>query len=105
MNPVLAARMQRRDLTTKVAEYDGKLFIAQAQDCTPIAEQCKKLHNAGAYGSSEMRHAASIPDVILEKYMNEHGISYAELMGNPEHFRRILNDPDNKCFRIWPGRV
>lgn len=105
MNPVLAARQQRRALKTSFAEHDGKIFIAQTQDCTPIAERAKALHNAGEFGSSEMRHAATIPDVILEKYMNEHRVSYAELMSNPEHFRRICNDPDNKMFRIWPGRL
>lgn len=109
MNPALAARLARRNkrgaLTTSFAEYDGKVVIAQSQDCTPIAERAKALHNAGMHGSSDMKHAASIPDVILEKYMNEHRVSYAELMSNPEHFRRICNDPDNRAFRIWPGRL
>jgi hypothetical protein len=105
MNPVLAARLKRRELVTSFAEYDGKVVIAQTQDCTPIVERCKQLHNEGYHGSSDFKHAATIPDVILEKYMNEHNVTYAELMSNPEHFRRILNDPDNKVFRIWPGRV
>lgn len=109
MNPVLAARLARRTspggVTTSFAEHDGKIFIAQTQDCTAIAEHAKRLHNEGHHGSSEMRHAATIPDVILEKYMNDHNVTYAELMSNPEHFRRICNDPDNKMFRIWPGRI
>jgi hypothetical protein len=107
MNPVLAARKARRDgaLHTSFAEHDGKVFIAQTQDCTPIVERAQALHKAGEHGSSEMRYAASIPDVILNKYMNEHRVTYAELMSNPEHFRRICNDPDNKMFRIWPGRL
>jgi hypothetical protein len=109
MNPVLAARLGRRaahgQVQTSFAEHDGKMIIAQTQDCTPIAERAKRLHNAGEHGSSDMKHAATIPDVILEKYMNEHRVSYAELMSNPEHFRRICNDPDNKMFRIWPGKL
>lgn len=107
MNPALAARLQRRGagLTTSFAEHDGKVFIGQSQDCTPIAERAKALHNVGAFGSSEMKHAAEIPEVILNKYMNEHGVSYAELMSNPVHIKRICNDPDNKMFRIWPGRL
>jgi hypothetical protein len=105
MNPVLAARQSRRALTTSFAEYDGRVFVQQSQDCTPIAERAKALHNAGAHGSADMKHAATIPDVILEKYMNEHRVTYADLMNNPEHFRRICNDPDNKMFRIWPGRL
>jgi hypothetical protein len=105
MNPVLAARQQRRALVTTFAEHDGKIFIAQTQDCTPIAERAKALHNAGEHGSSEMRHVATIPDVILEKYMNERGVTYAELMTNPVHMKHICNDPANAMFRIWPGRL
>jgi hypothetical protein len=106
MNPALAARLQRRgELSTSFAEHDGKMIIGQTQDCTPIVERAKALHNAGEFGSSEMKHAATIPDVILNKYMNETGVSYAELMSNPVHFKRICNDPDNKMFRVWPGRL
>lgn len=109
MNPVLAARLGRRTVQnavrTSFAEADGKLFIGQSQDCTPIAEHAQALHKAGEFGSSDMKHAASIPMVILEKYMNEHGVTYAELMGNPVHMRRICNDPDNRMFRIWPGKI
>lgn len=107
MNPVLAARMARRDgaLHTIFAEADGRIFIAQTQDCTPVVKRAQALHKAGMHGSSEMRHAASIPMVILEKYMNEHRVSYQELMTDPVHIKRICNDPDNAMFRIWPGRL
>lgn len=107
MNPALAAIQARKtkELQTSFAEQDGRLFIAQTQDCTPIVERTKALHNAGAFGSSDMKHAATIPDVILNKYMNEHGISYQELMNNPVHIRRICNDPDNSMFRVWPGKL
>lgn len=106
MNPALAARLARRSgVHTSFAEQDGRMVIAQTQDCTPITERTKALHNAGAFGSSDMKHAATIPDVILNKYMNEHKVSYQELMNNPEHIRRICNDPDNSMFRIWPGKL
>ena len=107
MNPVLAARQARRsaELVTSFAEHDGKIVIAQTQDCTPIAEHAKRLHNAGQHGSSDMRLAAVIPNVILEKYMNENHVTYAELMTNREHMRRICNDPANSAFRVWPGRL
>lgn len=106
MNPALAARLARRGgLQTSFAEQDGRMVVAQTQDCTAIAEHAKALHNAGAFGSSEMRHAATIPDVVMNKYMNEHGVTYAELMSNPVHFKRICNNPDNAAFRIWKGKL
>lgn len=108
MNPVLAARQQKRALDqvrTTILETDGKLIIGQSQDCTAIAEYAKQAQSLGNVGSSDMKHAAKIPDVIINKYLNETGISYQELMSNPVHFRRICNNPDNAAFRIWRGQV
>lgn len=108
MNPVLAARMQKRSLDqvqTSFAEQDGKLIIAQTQDCTPIAEWAKEQQAVGNYGSSDMKHAAKIPNVIIEKYCNEHGVTFAEVMRNPAHMKRICNDPANAAFRIWRGQL
>lgn len=107
MNPVLAALQKKRtsDMQTRFAMRDDTIVIARSQDCTPIAEWAKKQQAIGAHGSSEMRHAARIPNVVIEKYCNDHGVTFAEVMRSPEHARRMLNHPDNAAFRIWPGRV
>lgn len=107
MNPVLAARLnkQQSDMQTKFHASGEDIIIAQSQDCTPIAEWAKTQAAAGAVGSSEMRHAARIPNVIIEKYCNENRVTFQEVMGNPVHMRRIVNNPDNAAFRIWQGRV
>ena len=104
MNPVLAA-LRKRELSTSMKVEDGNLIVTASQDCTPIAEHCKALHNAGIYGSSEMRYAAEIPKVIFEKYCNDNGVSFAEAINDPVHIRRIVNNPDNAAFRIWPGQI
>lgn len=104
MNPVLAA-LRKRDLNTSLKVEDGRLIVNASQDCTPIAERCKALHNEGSHGSSEMRYAAEIPKVMVEKYCNDHGVTFAEFMNDPVHVRRFCNDPDNKMFRIWPGQI
>lgn len=90
---------------TRMHEEDGKTIFERVQDCTPIAELTKALHNEGHHGSSEMRHAAKIPKVAIEKYCNLHGITFDEWMGNEHHIRAMCNDPDLRDFRIWPGRV
>lgn len=104
MNPVLTA-LRKRDLQTRLKEEDGRLVITSTQDCTPIAEHCKALHNEGFHGSKEMRHAASFPKVIIEKYLNENGVTLEQFMADPVHVKRMCNNPDNAMFRIWPGRV
>lgn len=93
------------DITTKIAEQDGKLFVGRTQNCVPIAEDAKRRHNAGQFGSSEMRHAARIPNVIIEKYMNDNGVTFEDVMSNPQHIKRIVEDPANDAFRIWKGKL
>lgn len=107
MNPVLAARQQKKaaEMQTRFHAHGEDIIIAQSQDCTPIAELASQMRQAGAVGSSDMKHAAKIPNVIIEKYMNEHGVTFQEVMNNPVHFKRMCNDPANAAFRIWKGQI
>ena len=84
---------------------DGTLTTGTVQDCTQIADLCQQMSNEGITGSSEMRHAAFIPDVFIEKYGNDRGLSYHEVMANKDHIRMILRDPALAHFRIWKGKV
>lgn len=97
--------MNRGALQTVVAYEDGKLITGSVQDCTPILDDVKARHNAGQFGSSEMKHAARIPNVVIEQYCNVNGVAFEECMSNPVHVRRMLNDPELQGLRIWPGRV
>lgn len=90
---------------TRIVEQEGRMFVGRTQDCTPIAEQAKALHNAGLHGSADVKHAASIPFVIVEKYCNDKGITFEEFMNGDKHIRAVLNDPSNDMFRIWKGAV
>ena len=93
------------DVQTVVALQDGDLVTGTIQDCTPYLEKAKRLHNEGVHGSSEMKHAASLPFVLVEKYCNDNGITFQEWMQSKDHKRAMLNDPSLSYFRIWPGRV
>lgn len=92
-------------METHVALEDGNLIAGTRQDCDPILEDAKARHNAGMFGSSEMRHAARLPLVVVETYCNVHGITFEDCMNDPKHFRAMLSDPDLSAFRIWTGRV
>lgn len=90
---------------THMTLQDGALVTGTVQDCTAILEDAKARHNVGFHGSSDMKHAARIPSVVIEKYCNVSGIEFREFIQNPVHMRRMLNDPALKDFRIWPGNV
>ncbi|MCW3539330.1 hypothetical protein [Burkholderia cenocepacia] len=77
----------------RTERFDGLLDLTAA------------LRNEGIHGSSEMRHVAEIPGVIIESYCNTNGITFQEFMADPKHIKSICNDPDLSYFRIAPGRV
>lgn len=84
---------------------DGLVTFERVQDCTPILEHTRALNKEGHHGSGEMRHAASLPAVLVEKYCNMHNIEFSEFIGNKAHVRAMCNDPDLAGFRIWPGKL
>ena len=87
--------------------HDGKgtLTFESVQDCTPIVEANRIQRLQGKTGSSEMKLAARFPNVIVERYLNENKITFHEWLGNPEHAKRMMQDPALAAFRVWEGRV
>lgn len=90
---------------TRVHEADGVLAFERVQDVEPILDGTHARRVAGMTGSSEMRHAASLPMVLVEQYCNNHGITFADFMAQPHHVKAMCNDPALKLFRVWEGRV
>lgn len=81
------------------------MTVSTTQDCVPVAEWAKERHNTGQHGSSEFRHAARIPQVMVEKYLNDNQITYHEWSADKAHIRRMLQDPALQHFRIWKGVI
>jgi len=90
---------------TTVAVEDGNLVTGTTQDCVPIVERTKALHNIGYAGYSDMKLAASIPFVMVEKYINDNRITYQEFANSPEHKKRLITDPALAHFRVWNGAL
>ena len=93
------------DIQTKIHVNDGNVTFERVQDCTAIAEHAQALHKEGHHGSNDMRHVASIPMVMVEKYINDKGISFEEFMANRVHIKAMVNDPALAAFRVWGGKV
>lgn len=93
------------DIQTKIHVKDGNVTFERIQDCEPFLEYAKAMHNEGHHGSSDLRYAAHIPDVIIEKYCNDNNLTFHEFINNRDHIKRICNDPSLSGFRIWKGRL
>lgn len=93
------------DVLTRLHEADGVLGVERVQDVEPHLRFAHAQRVAGDVGSSEMRHAASLPMALVEAYCNDRGIAFDQFMGDPAHIRAMVNDPALDAFRIWRGRV
>ena len=96
---------QAGGLKSIVALEDGALITGTIQDCTPIAERAKAMHNEGLHGSADWKYAGAVPSVMIEKYCNDNGITLHEFSASQDHKKRLLNDPAIAHFRIWKGRI
>ena len=94
------------DLKLNVHREDGHTIFQSVQDCTPILERAQMLHKSGAHGSKDVKHAAHLPAILVEKYCNDKGITFAEFLNRKEgHVRAMLNDKSLEGFRVWKGNV
>jgi hypothetical protein len=94
-----------QDIRTHFGVTGGEAYVQRTQDCTPIAEETQALHREGFHGSSNVKHAARIPNILIEKYCQDNGITFREWLLDEAHIRRMLNDPALAHFRIWPGQI
>lgn len=89
------------DIVTRVHrdKADRRIIFERVQDVEPILDANKALQGERQRG--DFRHIASIPNVILEKWMNDDGANVLA-MGTREFeafVRRKLADPDNAFLR------
>lgn len=89
----------RREL---IHDGDGvrDLTFVDMDDLRGIADYCKARQNEGLTGDKDMPLLAEFPAAIVEKYINDTGITFAEWMRNPVHARKMLRDPALAYFRV-----
>ena len=78
-------------------EQDGRHFLETRQDVAPVFAAARIL--ADLPPGNDFRHAAFIPDVVLDRAFREGWFHDAAA------WRRWANDPANAGFRTWPGRL
>lgn len=85
----------------------GKIAIERVQDVEDIIERNKRRQNEQQDTRAGWHLFAEIPNIILEKWIIEDGVSYRELM-SPDGMERIikrkLRDPDYAWLRATNKR-
>jgi|TARA_E500000318_G_C3545822_1_gene206646 hypothetical protein len=83
--------------TSEFITEDDKIIYHTKQDIQPVIEHCKAL--AENKPGKDFRHVAEVPMVIYQKAMREGWVK------DKAKWKKWLNDPDNKVFRTWQGKV
>ncbi len=81
---------------------NGKdLAIEHWQDCEDILDNNKRLQNE-PQKSDWGRHVASIPNIILVRWMNEDGVNVLGMSSDEwgRYIKRKLSDPDWRHLRV-----
>ena len=87
----------KRDFKSEFITQDDKNIYHTQQNVQPVIDQVK-VFSENTPGKT-FRHAAEIPMVIWNKALREgwHNDKTA--------WKKWLNDPDNKAFRVWKGKI
>lgn len=88
-------------------DSEGKIHIETTQDVQPVLEENKIRRNLGEFHNKkkDWYHAASIPLVVVEQLVKK-GIMHPHgAVKDKARFKKWVNDPDNRAFRIWQGNV
>lgn len=91
--------LDSRDTRQEIFHADGagNFTIETRQDCAPIVAACAIL--ADEPPDKDFRHVAKIPATVFDKAMREGWLH------DEQAWKKWLNDPDNRKFRTWGGRV
>lgn len=92
---------------THIGLQDDTLVVKRTQDVDPVlrAVRAERAATGGRNKAGDMMHAARLPMIVIEQYCNANNLTFQEWMNNPEHARRMLNDPALAAFRVWEGRA
>ena len=86
-------------------ESGDKLIIERTQDVSPVLQQIKLERETIKEVPGLGFKVGTIPGIIIEQYMKEHGVSYRDFIADDTHIHRIMNNPDYSRFRVWEGRI
>jgi len=76
---------------------DTAYHVHTQQNIQPVLEHVKMLSDNKP--GKDLRHVAEVPIIIYNKAVREGWVN------DRAAWKKWLNDPDNKLFRTWKGKV
>ena len=76
---------------------DGDMAISETQNVDHILQSAKEMSELTP--GKEWRHAAYIPEAVWNQACREGWVN------DRAKWKEWANNPDNKAFRTWPGKL
>ena len=76
-------------------QHDNTFTIESKEDVEPLIKLAKDM--SYLQPSKDVRHAAVIPKFVLDESMRQ--------KWTPKDWKKWANNPENKMFRTWQGRL
>lgn len=94
-------------VATRLSQADGLIVVERIQDVETIIDRNKYLQNEQQTWAGDWHHIGSIPNVIIEKWMNDEGVNILKMPAEEwgQFIKRKLRDPDNKWLRTTDRRI
>ena len=101
--------LDRYDGITETLHQDGEhqFTIKSVADVEPVVENVKRLRetsNEGKSASGELYHVARVPVILVRKWSREYGVDVLAKENWPL-FKRLIESPEFKAFRIYQGKL
>ena len=88
-------------------DTDGShVLLTKHADAQPITDRNAELRKRGAGNGRDLKLAASVPLSIIMKWKVEHGVdAFSNDPAHQKRLKQLLNDHQNRMFRIWEGNI
>ena len=93
---ILDAVPESRRLTI-YHEHEGQTLIESRQDCEPITTAASIMSDEPP--GKDCRLAALVPETVLNQAFTEGWFH------DQDKWKAWMNDPNNRDFRVWKGRI
>lgn len=82
-------------------QSEGLIYAERIQDVEAILEHNKELQKHDQKFAGEWHHLGTVPNVIIEKWMNEDGCNVLAMSSHEFglYIKKKLRDPDNAWLR------
>lgn len=97
------------EVTTRVHvdATERKYHFERIQDIEPILDRNKALQNIEQKWAGDWHHIGTIPNVIIEKWMNDEGVNILKMPADEwgQFIKRKLRDPENMWLRTTNRQI